>query len=129
MQNSENLPPQKSWFPQTINPSNFHQFQEKYNHPPYGFALQVLLWYNICNYIVRVHGNKGLETLANFYTNYVILEILKTSKSGFFLKKKNCSSKENIEFSRLFDLLQWKIQNLINYLTSMCWSCQGPTIA
>jgi hypothetical protein len=91
LQNSENLPPQKSLYHRAINPSNFHQFQKIYNHPPYGFALQVLLRYKMCNYIVKIHGNKGSDIITTWPISTLIilfLETLKISKTDFFFEEK-----------------------------------------
>jgi hypothetical protein len=48
----------------------------------------------MCNYIVRVHGNKGLDIIAPWPISTLIilfLETLKISKTDFFSKKKICS--------------------------------------
>jgi hypothetical protein len=43
----------------------------------------------MCNYIVRVHGNKGLDIIAPWPISTLIIFLLKISKTDFFFKGKH----------------------------------------
>jgi hypothetical protein len=69
-----------------------------------------------------------LSTLANSTILILFSEMLKFSRKLFLPNQKNIV-KENSGYWRIFHLVKWMFQKLINYSMDMCWNGQGTMLA